>query len=72
MLAINLEPELERHLASLAERNGQTLDNLLHRAVERLIEDLEDLAAVEAAMKDYDPANNVSLEEVRRELGLED
>ena len=71
MLSINLEPELERHLADLARRNGRPVDFLLQKAVERLIEDLEDIAAAEEALKDYDPSQNISLEELRRELGLD-
>lgn len=72
MLAINLEPELEKHFAKLAKRSGHTVDDLAYKAIVRMVEDLEDIAAVELAMRDYDPAKNISLEEMRRELGLAD
>lgn len=71
MLAINLEPELERQLAELASRNGKSVDEVVLRAIERLVEDLRDIALAEEALKDYNPAQNVSLEELRRELGLD-
>lgn len=70
MLAINLEPELEKHFAELAKRNGQTVDFFARRAIERMIEDLEDIASAEEALRDYDPSQNVTLAELRRELGL--
>lgn len=72
MLAIKLEPELEKHVIELAERSGYTLDSFVREAIERLIEDLEDIAAAEEVLRDYDPSKNVSLEEVKRRLGLED
>lgn len=72
MLAINLEPELERQIAELAERSGRSVDALVREAVTRLIEDFEDLAAAEAALRDYDPAANLTLDEMKRRLGLAD
>jgi predicted DNA-binding protein len=71
MLAINLEPELERQVAELAKRNGQSVDAFVHDALERLIEDFEDLVAAEAALRDYDPKTNVRMAEVKRRLGLD-
>jgi predicted DNA-binding protein len=71
MLAIDLEPELEKHFAELAKRSGRSVDYFARRAIERMIEDLEDIAAAEEALRDYDPSKNISLEELRRELGLD-
>ena len=71
MLAINLKPELEKLVIDYAERQGCTLDSFVSEALERLIEDFQDLAAVEAVLRDYDPSRNVSLEDVKRRLGLE-
>ena len=71
MLAIDLKPEFERMLADHAQRNGVSVDQLVHDAIERMIEDIEDIAAAEEALRDYDPSQNVSLEELRRELGLD-
>ena len=72
MLAINLEPELEKLAREAAERNGHSLDAFVSEAIQRMIEDVEDIAAAEEILRDYDPSTNVSLEEVRRRLGLED
>lgn len=71
MLAINLEPEVEKHLADLARQNGHSVDYFVRRAIERMIEDLEDISAAEEVLRDYDPARNVTLDELRRELGLD-
>ena len=71
MLEVKLEPEDEHRFAELVERNGLTVDKALRTAVERMMEDLEDILLAEAALKDYDPSKNVSLEELRRELGLD-
>jgi predicted DNA-binding protein len=71
MLSINLEPKLEKHFTELARRNGRSVDYFAHKAIERMIEDLEDIAAAEEVLRDYDPSQNVSLEELRRELGLD-
>jgi predicted DNA-binding protein len=72
MYQIDLAPELEKQLAEWAERNGQTIDSLVGEAIERLLEDLQDIAAADAAMRDYDPSKNVSLAELKRSLGLDD
>ncbi len=71
MLAINLEPDLARHVAELAQKSGLSVEALVHDAIERMIEDALDYAAAEAALEDYDPSTNISMEQMRRELGLE-
>ena len=72
MRAVNITPVIERKALELAERNGVTLDALLEEALVRLLEDEEDVAAAEEALRDYDPTKNVSLAEVKRRLGLDD
>ena len=71
MRAVNITPIIERKALELAERNGVTLDALLEEALVRLLEDEEDVAAAEEALRDYDPSTNVSLAEVKRRLGLD-
>jgi predicted DNA-binding protein len=71
MLAINLEPELEKQVAELAKRNGYSLDAFVREAIARLVEDMEDIARAEEILRDYDPTKNVSLDDVKRRLGLE-
>ncbi|HKX78878.1 MAG TPA: hypothetical protein VJM34_10205 [Novosphingobium sp.] len=71
MLAINLEPDLEKQVSVLAERNGLSLDGFVREAIERMVEELEDIALLEETLKTYDPAKNISMEQMRRELGLD-
>ncbi len=71
MNAITIKPALEKDAAKWAEASGQTLDAFVEQAIARLIEELEDIAAAEEALKDYDPSTNVSLDEVMRRLGLD-
>ena len=71
MIAISLKPELEKLVIDFAERKGYSLDSFVSEALERLIEDFEDIAAAEEVLRDYDPSKNVSLDEVKRRLGLD-
>lgn len=72
MNAITLTPGLEKGAAKWADASGMTVDDFVRQALAQMIEDLEDIAAAEAALQDYDPATNVSLDQVMRRLGLED
>ena len=72
MLAIKLEPELEKQIIELAERNGYSLDSFVREAIERLIEELEDIALLEEALGDPHHGQTISHEQMKRELGLED
>lgn len=72
MLEIPLTPELERHLAALAERVGEAPPEIAHKALLRYMEDLEDYLLAVEAMTDFDPKDTLSLEEVKRELGMDD
>ncbi len=71
MLAIRLDKELEDRLASAAKRSGRTKTALARKAIEEYIDELEDIALLEAALADYDPSKNISIEQMRRELGLD-
>lgn len=71
MLAIRLDKELEERLASAAKRSGRTKTALARKAIEEYIDELEDIALLEAALADYDPSKNISIEQLRRELGLD-
>ena len=72
MTVMNITPIIERKALALAAKQGMSLDALIEEALVRLLEDEQDIAAAEEALKDYDPSKNVSLEEVRRRLGLDD
>lgn len=73
MLSVNLDAELESRLAAVAAQTGDTPDAIAQAALLAYLEDLEDYAvAVEAAREaDRDPSKRVSLEEMKRELGLD-
>lgn len=72
MLAIRLDKELEDRLTNAAKQSGRTKTALARKAIEEYIDELEDMALLEAALADYDPAQNVPIEDVIRRLGLED
>lgn len=74
MLAIRLPEEIEARLERLAQATGRTKTFYAREAIKRHLDDLEDIYLAE------ETANRVrlgqervySLEEMRRELGLED
>ena len=72
MLAIRLNEDLEKRLADLAARTGRTKTWYARRAIEEYIDDLEDHALAAEAMADYNPKKNISMERMKRELGLDD
>jgi len=71
VLAIRLDKKLEERLTVAAKRSGRTKTWFARRAIEQYIDELEDYALLEEALKDYDPSKNISLEEMKRQLGLE-
>ncbi|WP_367874164.1 anti-toxin [Luteolibacter sp. Populi] len=68
MIAIDLDPDIERRLALLAEKSGQTKDFHAKEAILEHIEDLED--EYEALERLQNPGPTFSAEEAKRELGL--
>ncbi|MBV8115993.1 MAG: ribbon-helix-helix protein, CopG family [Silvibacterium sp.] len=69
MLGVRLEPDLEARLDRLARKTGRTKSFYAKEAIRQYIEDCEDyLLAVEVSKRNEE---TFSLEEVRRELGLE-
>jgi RHH-type transcriptional regulator, rel operon repressor / antitoxin RelB len=71
MLAIRLDPDLEARLTAIAKRTGRTKTFYARAAIQEYIDDMEDYAAAEEALRDYDPAKNVSHEDMKRILGLD-
>ena len=57
-------------LQTIASKTGLPERRIVEEAVFRFLEDLEDVALLEEAEKN--PGKTYTLEEVRRELGLED
>lgn len=72
MLAVRLDPDLEARLSAVAKRTGRSKSYYARQAIEEKIEQLEDIAAAEEVLRTYDPAKNKSLDQVMRDLGLED
>jgi len=72
MLEIPLDPQLERHLADIAARVGEAPAEIARKALLAYLEDLEDYAIAVEAWKEHDPSKTIPLEQVKRELGLED
>jgi predicted DNA-binding protein len=72
MFEIKINPQLERRLADAARTLGEDPDRVALRALETYLEDVEDYARAAAAWSRHDPSRSVSLDEMRRELGLED
>jgi RHH-type rel operon transcriptional repressor/antitoxin RelB len=70
MISIDLDPEIEQRLKELAKRTGKTEAELARELVEHNIEDLEDICIAEARLAN--PGRTFTIEEARRELGLDD
>lgn len=71
MAALEINPELDALLTQFAKAQGRPKAALAHEAVAQYLEDLEDYALAEEALRDYDPSKNISHEQLKRELGLE-
>ena len=71
MLEVQLDPQLERQLADIAARVGEAPSELARKALLAYLEDLEDYAIAVEAWKDHDPTKTVSLEMIKRDLGME-
>ena len=72
MLAVRLDPELEARLDAVAKRMGRSKSHLAREALNEWIEEWEDLALLEKALRDPEAGGpTISLEQMKRELGLE-
>ena len=68
MLAIRLDPEIEKRLEQLAKKTGRTKTDYAREAILEHLEDMEDYyLTIEAAQN---PGKLYSSEEAKRELGL--
>lgn len=68
MLAIRLDPDIEKRLAVLAQKTGRTKTFYARQAILEHLEDLEDIYL--ASQRLEHPAKTYSAEEVKHELGL--
>jgi RHH-type transcriptional regulator, rel operon repressor / antitoxin RelB len=72
MLAVRLDPDLDARLTAVAKRTGRSKSYYAREALREKIEELEDIALLEEAIRDPDFGQRISHEQMRRELGLED
>jgi RHH-type rel operon transcriptional repressor/antitoxin RelB len=68
MLAIRLEPDIEKRLEQLSKRTGRTKTFYAREAILEHLEDLEDIYLASKRLER--PARTYSAEEVKHELGL--
>lgn len=71
MLAVRLDPDLESRLSAVAKRTGRTKSFYARQAIIEKIEELEDIALLEEALRDPDAGQRISHEQMMRELGLD-
>jgi RHH-type transcriptional regulator, rel operon repressor / antitoxin RelB len=68
MLAIRLDPEIEKRLERLAKRTGRTKTFYARAAILEHLEDLEDIYLAKQRLQR--PGRTYSAEEVKHALGL--
>lgn len=71
MLAVRLDPDLEARLTAVAKRTGRTKSHYVREALIEKIEELEDIALLEEALRDPDAGKTIPFDDVMRELGLD-
>jgi RHH-type rel operon transcriptional repressor/antitoxin RelB len=74
MLALRLPEDIEARLDALARKTGRTKSYYAREAIVEYIDDLEDLylAQKRYALIEKGKARTLSLDEVERQLGLDD
>ena len=70
MATIQIPDELAAQIEQGAQRWGETSDDFLREAVLSRLEDLEDIAIATERLND--PQETISLEELKKNLGLDD
>lgn len=69
MAVISIEPELLKEVDFWAKEQHTSSKNIIHKAIVRVLEDMEDIRAAEYALQHT--TSTKILDEVRKELGLE-
>lgn len=74
MLAVRLPEDVEERLNALAKATGRTKSYYAREAIIEMLDELEDIYLAEKRLEDIRAGRSrtYSLEEVKRELGLED
>jgi len=68
MLGVRLSKNLETRLALLSEKTGRTKTYYVKKALEKYLEDQDDLQIAFDVLKD--PDGYLTLEEMKKKLGL--
>ncbi|MEO8741393.1 MAG: TraY domain-containing protein [Casimicrobiaceae bacterium] len=68
--SIRLPDELEARLEKLALKTGRTKTFYIREAIEEHIADLEDFYVSERRMRDYNPADNATLDDMMGRYGV--
>lgn len=69
--SIRLPKELEKKLIALSTITGKKKSSFIVEALTEYLEDLEDYYVVSERMREYDPTESVSLDEIRILYGVE-
>lgn len=69
-ISLRLPEELETRLEKLASRTGRTKTYYIKEAIEQHLADLEDFYLAERRMRDYDPTQNLRLDEMMTRHGV--
>ncbi|WP_448502188.1 type II toxin-antitoxin system RelB family antitoxin [Sphingomonas sp.] len=72
MLAVRIDPEIEKRLTALAEETGRTKTFYARKAILAHLDDLEDFYLAEERMRDFRSEDAIPLADLKRGLGLED
>jgi RHH-type rel operon transcriptional repressor/antitoxin RelB len=70
MLAVRLDPGIEKRLEALALRTGRTKTFYAREAIEAHLDDLEDFYLAEERMKSFRDEDAIPLAQLKDELGL--
>ena len=70
MTAIQIPDELAEQIEQAARFAGETRDVFLREAVQSRLDDLEDIAIATDRLKN--PGKRLTLEQVKKDLGLDD
>jgi RHH-type rel operon transcriptional repressor/antitoxin RelB len=68
MLAVRLDKDLDRRLTKLAKESKFSKSHYVRQALERYIEDLEDISI--AVYRLNHPCERIPIEEVMKEMGI--
>jgi RHH-type rel operon transcriptional repressor/antitoxin RelB len=72
MLAVRLPTDVEERLQALADRTGRTKTHYARTAIEAYLDEMEDFFLTEERLAAFVPGDAVSLDQLKRDLGLDD